>query len=586
MNVLSGLGAANRTKTTPIPVQRTSRASQHRVLTSLPAGKMVPLAVIPLLREDSISSASFTCGFEMSETVELLMNAVNVRVMAYLVPNLALDRFDGLDSLNKSYEGIPLVEGGAVTPWFETGAAPPNDGSNAILTYLGMHAKPGTLINTHYLEVYNQIWNYRAKNRSSDIPLRQRLQSDLAPGFWEHQSFAHVVPDFDQAVIDGEVALNVVNARMPVGGLGTIGAPQNTAPITMVDSARGTSTDYPAGWAVEGASTAGAVGKVNLGVKATGVNTAIPDVWAELQENGITVSLSNIEMARKTQAFARLRQQYQGHSDEYIIDLLMDGISLPDQIWKKPILLADRRTVFGMSKRYASDAENLTASVVNGATYIDVRFSVPRCNSGGVVMLVAEIAPEQLFERQADAYLHATSVDDLPQFLRDTLDPEKVEIVTNGMIDTDHTAPADTFGYQPLNAKWAKSIPRVGGKFIRPTVDAAFDEDRQRIWAVETVDPVLSQDFYLCTTMHYKPFVVTDLDIDPFECLVRGQAMIRGNTVFGGVLVEAADNYEKVLAEAPQERIDKPAATEAPAAKANSAEAPTTTAAAAKSSKK
>ncbi|AXH75497.1 MAG: major capsid protein [Microviridae sp.] len=554
-NVLSGLGAMNRTKTSPIPVQRTTRASQHRVLTSLPAGKMVPIAVIPLLREDSISSGSFTFGFEMNETVELLMNAVNVRVMAYLVPNLALDRFDGLDSLNKSYEGVPLVEGGPVTPWFEMGAAPIRGGA-PVLEYMGKHYKPGAQINTSYLECYNQIWNFRAKNRSADIPLRQRLDATLAPAFWDHQSFAHIVPDFDQAVIDGEVALNVVNSKMPVGGLGLVGS-ANTAPVQMVDAATGTTILHPDAWAIQDVAAGSQVGRNALGVKATGPNTGIPDVWAELQDNGITVSLSNIEMARKTQAFARLRQQYQGHSDEYIIDLLMDGITLPDQIWKQPILLADRRTVFGMSKRYASDADNLTESVVNGATYIDVRFSVPRCNSGGVVMLVAEIAPEQLFERQQDVYLHANSVDSLPQFLRDTLDPEKVEVVTNEMIDIDHSKPLNTFGYGPLNHRWAKSIPQIGGKFYRPEVDAAFDEDRQRIWAVETVDPVLSKDFYLCTTMHYKPFVVTDLQIDPFECLMRGQAVIRGNTVFGGLLVEASNNYDKVMEEAPTVRIDK-----------------------------
>jgi hypothetical protein len=170
-------------------------------------------------------------------------------------------------------------------------------------------------------------------------------------------------------------------------------------------------------------------------------------------------------------------------------------------------------------------------------------------------MIVAEAMPEQLFERQQDPYLHASSVDDLPQFLRDTLDPEKVQIVKNEEVDLDHDTPTHTFGYAPLNHQWVRNIPQIGGKFYRPAVDAAFDEDRQRIWAVETQNPVLSADFYLCTTMHMKPFAVTTGDA--FEALLRGETIIRGNTVFGGPLIEATNDYAEVVEEQPTERIEK-----------------------------
>lgn len=521
---------------------------------------MVPLAVIPMLREDSITGASFRVAFEMQETVEILMNSINVRVMAYLVPKLALDRFDGLDAINRSYEGVAVEGTAAPIPWFETAAAEA-PGINPILTAMGKHAKQGTLINNEYIECYNQIWNFRAKNRSPDIPLRDRLDTSLAPAFWDHQTFAAVVPDFDQAVIDGEVALNVVNSKMPVKGLGVLGpATAPGAGAFMHESGETQATEYPHTWFINGVAdgAAAGTGQINVAVKAAASTGNFPDVWAELQENGITVSLSNIEMARKTQAFAALRRQYHGHSDEYIIDLLMDGISIPDEMWKQPMLLADNGTVFGMSKRYASDGPSLTESVVNGMTYVDIRFNVPRVNVGGTVMIVAEIAPEQLFERQKDPYLHAGSIDVLPQFLRDTLDPEKVEVVQNDQVDIDHDTPSDTFGYAPLNWRWAKSYPQIGGRFYRPEVDGAFDEDRQRIWAVETQNPTLSKDFYLVTAMHYKPFVITDGQIDHFDALLRGSAVIRGNTVFGGVLVEASTDYAEVVEEQPTDRIDKP----------------------------
>ncbi|WCK79741.1 hypothetical protein [Agrobacterium fabrum] len=478
------------------------------------------------------------------------MNAINVRVMAYFVPMLALDRFNGsMDQLNLSYEGKPPLEGEAVVPYIEQVAFGAH-GANDVYRYLGLHGRVGQMVNSSYVEAYNQIWNFRAKNRSPDLTTRTRLDSTLAPAFWSHERFAHIVPDFDQAVIDGEVPLSLANNRMPVKGLGVYS--EGTTNVSgAVKWSDGTTASGDPMWGVIDANATAAAGRAKLAVKAVG---GFPDVWAELQQNGLTVSLSNIEMARKTQAFAKLRQQYNMH-DDHIINLLMDAISIPDQAFKQPMLLADRKTIFGMSKRYASDAGNLTESVVNGMTTLDMSVQLPRINVGGLIMVVAEITPDQLFERQEDPWLNSLSVNDLPQYLRDTLDPEKVDIVKNSRIDTSHATPNATFGYEPLNGRWNIDTPRVGGKFYRPTVNTGFDELRQRIWAVETLNPTLSTDFYLCTNMHTKPFVVTNQD--PFEVVTQGEVFIEGNTVFGGHLVEATDDYEKVLAVAPQDRIEK-----------------------------
>jgi hypothetical protein len=531
------------------------RRHSARGITSLPAGKMVPLAAFPLLREDAVRSGRLRFSFEMMETAEVLMNAVNVRVMAYLVPMLALERFNGsMDQLNLSYKGQPPLEGEAVVPFIETAAFGAH-GANAVYKYLGLHGRETQLVNTAYLESYNAIWNFRAENRSPDLSLRTRLATDLAPAFWSHEQFRHIVPDFDQAAIDGEVPLNVVNEQLALS--------VNTAPVVATGSAPTvySSTDgqrryIKAGGGSPNVQTDGTpAGAQDVLVwDATGMRADLAGIYAELAQNGITVSLSNIELARKTQAFAILRQKYNAH-DEWIIDLLMDGISIPEQAFKQPMLLADKRTVFGMGKRYATDSGNLTESVVSGFTGLDMAIRVPRIGTGGVIMVVAEITPDQLFERQEDPFLMTTDVEQLPQYLRDTLDPEKVDVVKNGRIDTDHATPDATFGYEPLNARWNVEAPRVGGRFYRPEVDAGFDEDRQRIWAVETANPTLSADFYLCTTMHTKPFVVTNQD--PFEVVTQGDLFIEGNTVFGGHLVEATDDYEKVLAVAPQERIEK-----------------------------
>jgi len=533
----------SRTRTEPVKAPRTMRKHSARGITSLPAGKMVPVAAFPILREDAVRSGRLRFSFEMMETAEVLMNAINVRVMAYFVPMLALDRFNGsMDQLNLSYEGKPPVEGAQVVPYIEQIGFPPY-GEDNVYRYLGLHAQPGQLINSSYLEAYNQIWNFRAKNRSPDLQLRDRIDRGLAPAFWLHERFSHIVPDFDQAVIDGEVPLNVVNARMPIkdweGG--------NRFVIKgAVDGKHRILATPP------GLTELYAFSQAGDPPAASFQEYGIDGLFAELQQNGVTVSLSNIEMARKTQAFAKIRQQYNMH-DDHIINLLMDAISIPDQAFKQPMLLADRKTVFGMSKRYASDAGNLTESVVNGMTSLDMSIQLPRINVGGIIMVVAEITPDQLFERQEDPWLTSLSVDHLPQYLRDTLDPEKVDVVKNSRIDTSHATPNATFGYEPLNGRWNIDTPRVGGKFYRPTVNTGFDELRQRIWAVETLNPTLSTDFYLCTNMHTKPFVVTNQD--PFEVVTQGEVFIEGNTVFGGHLVEATDDYEKVLAVAPQDRI-------------------------------
>ena len=280
----------------------------------------------------------------------------------------------------------------------------------------------------------------------------------------------------------------------------------------------------------------------------------IPDIFAELGESKLTISLATIELAKQTQAFARLREQYSGHTDDHIIDMLMSGLTIPEQGWQQPQLLGQAQTIFGMAKRYATDGANLTDSVVNGATFLDLVLRTPPVPCGGTILVTVEILPEQLFERQADPYLYTTDPATLPDYLRDYLDPEKVEVVTNRQIDVQHTTPGGTFGYAPLNWRWNQNGPCVGGKYLRPVSDA-FNEDRMKIWAIETANPVLGRDFYVSDTIHTKPFVVTNAD--PFEVLIRGSGIIRGNTVFGGMLVEDDGNYDAVLDLAPVAKINK-----------------------------
>ena len=531
----------NRQQAQPLNVPRTRRAHALSVLTSLPAGKSVPIAAVPLLREDGMN-ASLRIQCEMLETHELLVNRVNLRVSAYLVPLLALERFEGSrDQFDRSYMGEAQVEGGSVVPFIETDPYGVH-GANLVYKYLGVHGGETDEKNTAYLEAYNLIYNFRAKNRSENLTPRARLATDLAPAFWGQSRFQHILPSFDQAVLDGEVALTLSQSKLGVRGI--IAAD----PVW----SGGTGVYNQSGNAYSG----GGSGYYHLvGGKTP---SAPPDddwaVYAEFGDGDITVSLSKLEQAKKAQWFARMRERYAGHDDEWIIDMLMQGLTIPDQHLKKPMLLADQTVPFAQAKRYATDAANLAESATSGGAVLDLRLRCPRVNTGGIVMLIAEAVPEQLFERQGDPFFDLqadTWRDNVPEFDRDDLDEQKVDRVLNGAIDTDHSAPTDTFGYEPMNGRWTRWGPRIGGKFYRPTTGTTNDEERQRIWGVETVDPSLSSDFYIVSSIHTKPFL--DTVADPFELTVAGGAVIEGNTVFGGLLVEDTGSYDAVMAEAPTE---------------------------------
>ena len=339
-----------RLTSTPVDVPTSKRNHDVIALTSLPAGKMVPVAAIPMLREDSLRG-SVTLKVEMLETKELLMNPVTMRARAICVPWLALERFQGSrDQFDRSWMGKPKTDdvGATVIPFIETHAMGAH-GSNPIYKYMGYHGKATDQVNTMPLESVNTAWNWLARLRSKELAARLRLDTSLPPAFWPSSRFAHLVPDFDQAVIDGEVALNVVNSRLKVSGISL--APNDYGDI--VNATRKDATTTPAGVVYPFSRASGGV---TIRTTTDVAGTALPDIYAEMAENGITISLSSLKMAKQMQSFAKLREMYDGYDDEYIIDMLMDGLSIPDQALKQPFLVADESDRFEQAKRYATNA--------------------------------------------------------------------------------------------------------------------------------------------------------------------------------------------------------------------------------------
>lgn len=556
----------NRMSTAPVKFPRSKRNHAIGKITSVKPGVCAPIAAIPLFRGDGIggrksgngkwASSRINFAIEMAETKDRIANKVRARVTAYVVPWLAFERFKGSrDEMDKSYAGEQGL-GGAVIPFIETHAMPAY-GDSPFYECLGLHAKPGTPLNTMYIEAYNLIWNFRAKNRSAGITERSRLNHTMAPAFWPAGRFEHVVPDFDAATMDGQVALNVVaGTALPIHGLGIDRAfPMGSfkPPGGLINAADGdirtSGSGYPNLWADGNAAS----NQLAVNVQTVG-GQLFPDIWAELQGEGITVSLANIEMAKKVQAFAKLRTQFEGHDDDYIIDTyLMNGLSIPDQALKQPMLIADQTVEFSQAQRYATDAGNLDEKAVSGYAELGITLRVPTLDVGGIVIVQVEILPDQLFERSADPFLHATSVSRFPEAMRDFADPEKVDIVTNGQIDVDHATPAGLFGYAPLNWIWNAFGPCIGGKFRKPQAGGGTNVLRQRFWAHEEQNPALSEGFYICKGLTTSIFL--DETSDPFELTANGNVVIDGLTQFGGALIEATDNYEKVMANMDQTRV-------------------------------
>lgn len=501
---------------TPMSHIRSRRPVNMSCVTTSFGGKFVPLKAVGFLREDSGLRTSVNVNLQMDETSKMLLNPVRISAMAYFVPKLAFDRFQDMGTIDRSYNSEQEIDG-SVVPWFEQ----ETDFTKEFYKVLGLHKTAAEANNTDYLEAYNQIWNYIATQRSPSLTPRSVTDGTIAPAFWEHTQMKHVKPKFDDALLEGTVPLQIVSgAELAVKSLGAaVAAGGGHYHPTSANTAAPPYEDSVYDW--------------------TGA------IWSELEADSVTVSLANIDLARQTTAWARMRSQYQGISEEWMIDQLMKGIRIRDESLRHPILIDHGQTSVGMTQRYATDAANLQESVTDGRTGITLNLQVPQTTCGGVMMICAQALPEQLYERQRDYYLMAQTVDDLPDRQADELDPQPVVMVQNKEVDEAHTLPDDLFGYAPLNHNWQMRQPNIGGRYYRPDPTAPWEEDRNRIWTPEVIDPTLGPDFYLSTDLSHSVFVQSVLD--PFEWWVNGDMQIEGLTYFGPGLRESEGDYDAVL---------------------------------------
>ncbi|ETD91992.1 hypothetical protein U713_01410 [Rhodobacter capsulatus YW2] len=493
---------------------------------------------------------------QLAEMPKPLLNAVFANVQAWFVPKSAHPQFSGRDELNHAFTGQVIKSLGQADrtppPYFNalTGTARTQAMASPFMVALGLHA-PGVApskINTDLIDAYNLVYNFRLAAHSSRLPRRKYAVEDLAASttlaaaFWPSSRFARVVPDYERALIVGSLDLDVAAGRLPISGIGK----QNTTIVSTNVGVKETAGD-----ATYARASAADTGTVNTAYFLRQQSNGYPDLWAEMAGQSVSVTLADIDKARTTQAFAKLRTAYAGNdatgfdNDDTLVSMLMRGLSVPDDQFKRPWLLDSARVPVGFAERPATDGANLDKSVTTGRASVTLSLNVPEQDVGGVILITVEVLPERIDERQSDEWLYATTVDELPNALRDVQRTEPVDMVLKRRIDARHTDPHGLYGYEPMNDKWRRDFTRLGGVFYMATPGGGWTENRSAIWQTEIVDPAFTATHYLAP----QPFphdVFADQLADAFECVCRHSVRITGLTQIGDVLAENNDDYDAV----------------------------------------
>lgn len=545
-----------RQSTTPVKFNKTTRKDSSVLMSSARAGVVVPAGYIPLLPGDS-ASGRVGIDIQLKEMPKPVLNAVHANVQAWVVAKSAHPKFTGREELQHAFTGKAIKALGApdrAPPAYFTllnSAAFDAAVVSPMFKILGLHAVSNVPLNTDLIDAFQLVYNFRLAAHSSRLPRRLYAAegivqaTSLPPAFWPSSRFSRVVPDYERALVVGALDLDVAAGRLPVSGIGI--SPVNAA----------TSPGPREYMSYEGAKTAGAhwrVGENITGTEiivekaATGLRTKI---FAEMGGQSVTTSLADIDKSRTTQAFARLRTAYAGNdttgfdNDDTLVSMLMQGLPVAEDDFKRPWLLDSKRVPVGFAERFATDAANLDQSVTLGRASAVLSLNVPALPEGGVIVFTIEILPERVDERMSDEWLQAGGVDALPNALRDVQRTEPVDLVLNRRIDAKHAAPNQIYGYEPMNDKWNRDTTRLGGDFYMATPGGGWTENRSAIWQSEIVNPNFTGTHYLAPA----PFphdVFADTTADAFEFVCRHTVAITGLTQIGDVLVEANGDYEAV----------------------------------------
>lgn len=534
-----------RQSTTPVTFNRSVRKDRVARMSSARAGVVVPVTYIPLLPGDTCSGR-VGVDIQLAEMPKPLLNAVAANFQAWFVPKSALPKFSGRDELIASMAGTTIKALGQADrspPAYYTMLTAANTNlamSGGICKALGLHTPANATMNSDLLDSFVAVWNFRAAAHSNKLTPRKYCAESVAeaaalpPAFWPSSRFASVVPDYERALVVGALDLDVLSGQLSVRAKTSTAVTANNVNVAI--------------------GLSGATGQRTVHTWQSGVQDATNKLYAEMAGTTVGISLADFDKAKLTQSFAKLRTAYAGskmdgyRNDDALTALLMMGVEVPADDFRRPWLLDQARVAVGFSERFATDGASLDASVTQGRASATLRLNVPAQDVGGVVIVTCEVLPERIDERMQDEWLLFDAFDDLPNALRDVQRVEPVDMVLNRRVDAKHTTPNGLYGYEPMNNRWNRDFTHLGGDFYQATPGAGWTENRSNIWQCEIVDPTFSATHYLAP----QPFphdVFSNTAGSAFEIVARHDVSIVGLTQIGDVLVEDNDEYADVVAE-------------------------------------
>lgn len=546
-----------RQSTSPVNFNRTTRTDENVIMTSGRAGNVQMLTYIPTLRGDSVSGR-IGIDADLAEMPRPLRNSVIANFQAWFVPKTAHPQFSGMDEFIHSYQGEQISSLGQSDrnpPAFFhqiSGAARTTALGSEMFKDLGLHVPANTIINSDLIDAFWLVYNFRLAAHSSRLERAKYASEDIDAAtkwpraFWPSGRFSRIVPDYERALIVGSLDLDILAGRLPIEGL-FVGNPHDSLVPNRSINADGHSMG----------DDAESTRSSDLMVRRTS-KTATEDlpneIFANMSGSSIGITLADIDMARTTQAFAKLRTAYAGNdatgfdNDDAIVAELMQGFRVPDDQFKRPWLLDSQRVVFGMTERHAMDGASLEESVTQGRASAMLSLNVPATDVGGMIIVTMEVLPERLDERQSDPWLGIIDTEHLPNALRDVQRTEPVDVVPASRLDARHTTPDAAYGYEPLNDKWNRSTTRLGGSYYQEDPLNPWTEQRSAIWQTSIVDPEFTEDHWLAPA-DFPHGVFADTSAPAYEVVARHSVAIRGITQIGDVLAENNDDYDAVTFE-------------------------------------
>jgi hypothetical protein len=551
----------------PLAYTTSTRSIMKATKTTLPLGKVV-MTQAHWLEPNEAMSFSYSPSLETELMSKEMFNNMHVRIQAWFVPHTCLERFEGERTKYERSLAGQAEKDGSIIPFFEEKpVSRPIADNMPLLSYMGAHISPdATTYNPVYIEAFNRVYMHRAGVRSSRLVTpdsqgyapcdRDMYDTSLPRAFRSTHSLSNIVKEYESALMEGRVDISFNESRLPITGLGYRHA-ITTETLTAANLIETTSDN-------SGDTRSVDTVPVNLDTQllVAELDNYVPQIFAEMSAGSASISLADIAQAKETQAFAKLATRIgkivgADVDKAYLFNLLMDGVTVSDDIMHQPINLFSEEAIIGHGDQYRSTTSaTLDEYVTNLQGARNIARKMPKTPVGGVMLITVEVFAEELFERKFDFVLHSSNRSKYPSALRDFQNRFNPEIVTNKEIDVLAYEPDGLLGYRQRNGWWKEqNAVQLGGRFYDEAVGDGFNEDRAQFFQpiiISDDDPSkvvvgFNEHFYL-QPEEYPMDIFAYQNLDPVILTADFKAVINTQIQFGEKPVEGSEEYADLIA--------------------------------------